>query len=560
MIQKFLTLLVVLMMLVPSVVAAPSEKTNTKDLKINDQSKGQMKEVKDDKVKGLKSSSSDIVVDEKGKNHIKLKDSKPSKDKKEHKKVKVSFDSNELKSIDVDGDGKFGVLEITDDGVVIDQYIATSAQLTAGIDMTFSEVEVNGFSGYRSETFAAQGSGIINTADVSGNYTQTISVDGVIPDHVPGIPHTGLVFHYPLMGNLTDVSGNNLVLTESGIGSTGYNSTYGLLSNGTKIFTVASTDLFNTTDFTMGVKYKYRSNDELSSSQYIKISGKTNIGYLNINVSTYYDTTYTGGRKYTDKNFLNYMQSNSMLVSGTGLPDTKTYYYHNMAAYQISASNTNIVNVSAPAIIGSTDGYYRDAVWYNRKLSSDEVLQYHAGASGISVKQSKSESFVPYDTTAGTEVVISTGGTSTTVDYIDTSGGTRNVTIKTYYTADTTLSTETSTNDFYNASVVFSPSVALTNGTIARLIPPNYTGTAVLDSNNTNTVMTQNRTHYTIYTGTLTAGSWVGYNVSVPNNADHGMWLDRLMQWVSGVGWNFVGTAPTDYTDDISDEITVTVS
>lgn len=51
-----------------------------------------------------------------------------------------------------------------------------------------------------------------------------------------------------------------------------------------------------------------------------------------------------------------------------------------------------------------------------------------------------------------------------------------------------------------------------------------------------------------------------GYNISIPNNADHGMWLNRLMQWVTGVGWNFVGDAPTDYTDDISNEITVTVS
>lgn len=553
-------MLVVLMMLIPSVVAAPNENANPKaGLKIVDMSKGTMKEIKDDKVKGIKSSSVDIIVDEKGKNHIKLKDTKTSKIKNEHKKVKMSIPKSELDEIDVDTDGKFGILE-TADGIVINQYTATSAQLTTGIDLTFSEVEINGFTGYRSETFTAQGSGTLDTIDVTGDYTRTISVDGTIPSYVMGIPTDGLVFYAPLTQNLSDVSGNNLHLVESGSGNWGFDATNGLLSNDTRLFISPSSSLFNSSNFTMAVKYKYRAGDVLSTSQYIKITGKANIGYSSTGTSTYYDVFNTNGRLYRDRNYLNYSRPNSLVLSGTGLPDTKTYYYHNMAAYTMAATGYDILNNTNPLVVGGVDGYYRDAVWYNRLLSGNEVMQYFAGASGISVKNTESSTFIPYNVSSGAEKIISTGGTSNTVDYIDTSGETRNVTIKTYYTEDTTLSTETSTDDFYNASVVFSPSVALTNGTIARQIPPLYTGTAVLDSNNTNAVMTQNRTHYTIYTGTLTAGSWAGYNVSVPNNADHGMWLNRLMQWVSGVGWNFVGDAPTDYTNDISDEITVTVS
>ena len=198
---------------------------------------------------------------------------------------------------------------------------------------------------------------------------------------------------------------------------------------------------------------------------------------------------------------------------------------------------------------------------YSTVLSPAEIRAISAEGSGISFRPNPGYNYTGYNVASGVEKILDTDtDTCTSIKYIDTSRTTRNVTVKVYYTEDTTISTQSSDNDFHNISIVHNAGNAVINGTIIRSIAPLYTGTAVLDSNNTNAVTVQNRTHYTIYTGTLTPGSWAGYNVSVPNNADHGMWLNKLMQWVSGVGWNFVDTAPSDYTDDLSTEITVTVS
>lgn len=566
-ISRFFTLLVILMMLVPSVIAAPNENANTKGLKITDLSKDTMKEVKDDKVKGLKSSSSDIVVDEKGKNHIKLKDSKPSKDTKEHKKVKVSIPKSELQKIDADNDGKFGVLEMTDGGVVINQYIATTKQLTDGIPMTFSDVEINGFSGYRSETFANVKSGdILNTADISGTYTRTASADGAIPTYAqlsetsttawPVQPYRA----YMCNGNANDISANashgtatSVVFGSDNAIFNGVNSKISILTPGYNVSSggsiVAKLKLNGTTTQYGKVLRWYTDGDAAG----IWLQSMDTVGKMSWKIGgaeKTYSASIPDGVSHTYSSMFNH--SSKQLI--TRLDGT---IVHNTTFTALNTSSTATIGS-----IGSTQYMKMDLdhlIIFNRPLTESELYTFVAMGSGISFSSQSSE-YVGYNVASGTEKIISTGGTATDVKYIDTSGGTRNVTIKTYYTADTTLSTETSTDDFYNASVVFSPSVALTNGTIARPIAPLYTGTAVLDSNNTNAVITQNRTHYTIYTGTLTAGSWAGYNVSIPNNANHLMWLDRIMQWVSGVGWNFVGTAPTDYTDDLSEEITVTVS
>lgn len=564
MIQKFLTMLVVLMMLVPSVIAAPNENANTKGLKITDLSKGTMKEVKDDKVKGIKTSSSDIVVDEKGKNHIKLKDSKPSKVPNEHKKVKVSFDSNELKSIDVDGDGKFSILEITDDGVVIDQYIATSAQLTSGIDMTFSEVEINGFSGYLEQTFTNVASGtVLDIDDVTDaeNAIVTVSASGTIPTYAPIVDTNMSTYPSPdniilllPMYNKTDISGHSAT-TEAGVtySADGKATFTGNGVNTTPAsyigVTTVPTPLTNFTIVTKGIGVYTgctRPADLLlrsitTSAQFTKenipveVKGLTEVSYR---------TIFGTSNNTTSKVRADNMAPVTAAAAGAWTqtyPWTVQKYYSNNDKY-------------IPGVVDLV-------MLYDKELSIVEEDTIYAMGSGVSFQPEPSDSFTGYNVASGVEKTLATAATCTGIEYMDTTRATRDITVKVYYTEDTTVSTETSTDDFYNASVVFSPSVDLSNGTIVRPIPPLYTGTAVLDSNNTNTVMTQNRTHYTIYTGTLTAGSWAGYNVSVPNNADHGMWLDIIMTWSATIqGWIFGETAPTDYTNDISDEITVTVS
>jgi hypothetical protein len=563
------------MMLIPSVIAAPNENANTKGLKITDLSKGTMKEIKDDKVKGMKASSNDIMVEEKGKNHIKLKDSKPSKVPNEHKKVKVSIPETELKSIDSDGDGKFGVLE-TSNGIVINQYIATTKQLTGGVPMTFSEVEVNGFSGYREQVFTNSApNAVLDIVDVTGDYVMTAKADGTIPVYVAGPNTSGALAYWSFDNTLEDQVGNYDITAEAP-GPYYADSHTGraiVLNNTYKAYTTIPTTFGqNSTGYSFWVQSAdTRTESTLLSQNY----GQTTSIYCRMlssgaRIVSYLRYLYPAIDKSVEAPIVQNSKSHHAVVYNKADATLKTYLNGVLVDTETGintsvtyAGGANVLRIgyrdSVPSAI-ALNGTIDELVLYNYAPSASTIISNYANGSGITFATSDMQ-FTGYNVASNAEKIISDGGSVSSVKYLDTTGATRTITIKVYYTADTTISTETSTDDFYNASVVFSPSVAMTNGTIARLIPPNYTGTAVLDSNNTNAVMTQNRTHYTIYTGTLTAGSWAVYNVSVPNNADHGMWLNILMQWSDTIsGWVFGETAPTDYINDISDEINVTVT
>lgn len=574
MIQKFLTMLVVLMMLIPSVIAAPNENANPKaGLKIVDQSKGTMKEIKDDKVKGIKSSSIDIIVDEKGKNSIKLKDSKPSKVPNEHKKVKVSIPASELQKIDVDNDGVFGVLETTDEDVVIGQYTATSAQLAAGIEFTFSEVEVNGYSGYKSTTFNNVKSNDVLTFPTASDAVVTMSVAGTIPASVEMNSSSAT---FPRSANLMDAwTFENSKVSVRGRTPTG-TPTYYTFHGDTGAYgadlTVAydsSMYIPNNNNYTL--IYSFVPRIEINSTS------ATNDMMSRISGNSGFFTSFRNGIGALASYTYNGTGVNSLYATPSAWNTNTEYgyaYTYNPVARTVYINGTqNTIEKEAynSVVPNSTmtlfqnkasSPYVLQMALYNESLTVSEIQHYYVGASGLSLKPNTGYNWTHYDVATTVEKTVLTDGTATTYRYINTASAsaTHTVTLRAYYTEDTTISTQSSDNDFHNISIVHNAGNTVTNGTIIMPIAPLYTGTAVLDSNNTNAVITQNRTHFTIYTGTLTAADWFGYNVSVPNNADHGMWLDRLMQWVAGVGWNFVGTAPTDYTDDISNEITVTVS
>ena len=80
-----------------------------------------------------------------------------------------------------------------------------------------------------------------------------------------------------------------------------------------------------------------------------------------------------------------------------------------------------------------------------------------------------------------------------------------------------------------------------------------------MSSNNTNATVTRNDTHAIISTGLVKQGQSFSYAVSVPDNHNHGIHLGNVMKWV-GTGWDFMNTAPEDWTNYIGDEIEVIVS
>lgn len=531
--NKMLSVYIILMMIIPSVIAAPAYK----DLKITDYSKNPMVDISS----GIKSSSGDIVVDEKGKNHIRLKDTKPSKVLNEHEKAKVSFDSNELKSIDVDNDGKFGILE-TANGVVINQYTATSAQLTAGIDMTFSEVEVNGFSGYRSETFAGVKSGdILNIVDVSGDYIQTLTVDGSVPNYLaldennistwPGSP--AAVFPY-------NVGYNDIV---SGI--------VGTPGNITRI-TVLGGDYLNVND--SDISYD-GANAAFKPENFTIFSKVKAVNPQPLNYETIYRKVYTGkgslecsyGLTISHSNYYlgGYITTNAtsytVLSTVSTTPTSWQLYTHaHQTGSDILYINDTSVSTHSPTasqIIYDDSGKFRVGKFspYNKNLI-DYIAIYHeynlltvqhallAGGQGISVDDGSG--FVGYNVATGTEKIISNGGVSTSINYIDTSGGTRNVTIKTYYTEDTTKITQSVIDGFYSngiwhpstlyTQIEYIPSAIITTGTITDdyTLPVNSTPSiSDVTSNDNSAAVSINSTHIIITTSNLVAGQTYTYDV-----------------------------------------------
>lgn len=173
--------IVVICMLISSACAAGE----LKDSVVVDKSKETLKEI--DKGIQVRDTSADIskydVKTEKGKITISKADS--IKDKKvEHTKTKLVMDEKTAKSIDVDKDGKFSVLRKVD-GQVVEVRVVTLKELTTGIDTTFSEVIINGFTGYYRVSMAL--SLTANTNSTISMYVPnadilTITFSGTIPE------------------------------------------------------------------------------------------------------------------------------------------------------------------------------------------------------------------------------------------------------------------------------------------------------------------------------------------------------------------------------------------
>jgi hypothetical protein len=128
-----------------------------------------------------------------------------------------------------------------------------------------------------------------------------------------------------------------------------------------------------------------------------------------------------------------------------------------------------------------------------------------------------------------------------------------------YFTEDTTLISDTTNTTHEVVHISHSTPSVKTAGTIAYQVAPLYSGTPALVSNNPNATVSRNATSFIVSTGYLPSGTTYNYTVTVANDNNHGMWLNRVLQWM-GSGFGFVGEPPTDYTTYIGDQIEVTIS
>ena len=187
--RKVIAVIFILLLLVGLAYAGDAKKEDKDVLKDDsttvDKTKETLKEI--DKGIRVRDTSADIakydVLEEKDK--ITISKSDTIKDKKvEHTKTKLVVDEKTSRSIDVDKDGKFSVLRKVN-GQVVEVRVVTLKELTTGIDTTFSEVIINGFTGYYRVSMAL--SLTANTNSTIPMYVPnadilTITFNGIIPE------------------------------------------------------------------------------------------------------------------------------------------------------------------------------------------------------------------------------------------------------------------------------------------------------------------------------------------------------------------------------------------
>lgn len=187
--RKFIAIIFILLLFVGIAYAGDVKKEDKEVLKDDsttvDKTKESLKEIK--KGISVRDTSADIskydIKTEKGK--ITISKAESVKDSKvEHTKTKLVLDEKTAKSIDVDKDGKFSVLRKVD-GQVVEVRVVTLKELTTGIDTTFSEVIINGFTGYYRVSMAL--SLTANTNSTISMYVPnadilTITFSGTIPE------------------------------------------------------------------------------------------------------------------------------------------------------------------------------------------------------------------------------------------------------------------------------------------------------------------------------------------------------------------------------------------
>lgn len=554
-IKKILTIFLILMVLLPSVYAADTKavdgKTdNAKDTGKVDVSPSDIKPITDDtKEKATKitnkdqSITGDITITTKDVRNVSAKKNSDTEiaismkeDKGKHTKALVAVAETALKEIDADGDGKFGVLRVGDNGEILDKRILTTAQLTSGAEMVFTTNVINGYSGYKQYTFSSVTSGqTLNIDDVSGNYSIAVAVSGTVPGYVAGIPTSGLLAEWTFdNSNYVDTSGNGHNGTKTGNVSfvTDKNGGKCLYFNGTAGYINVGTIALGNKNATIIADIKpYKTTSTVTRSifsRYYQQNALLLSATTGTSVHRMNSVQATGTSPYTNSSW-----AQTALTYDGLLASNQIKTYRNAVLVKNGTLTADITNEVRGWTIGAqgTDepsyffiGYVDNVRAYTQALPASEMKQVYAGGSGISFKPSPSYNFTGYNVASGVEKVIDTDSTCTGIEVVNTAGTTlSSVTITVYFTEDTTLISDIHNSQYQNVSIVHTALHNMTNGTIAYELLSAYTGTPSIISNNTNASVGRNTTHVLVYTGLLKVNDSFYYNVSVPVDASESL-------------------------------------
>lgn len=449
--------------------------------------------------------------------------------KDEHTKSIVTVPKSELDKIDIDKDKIFGCLWIGDNGQVW-HTTYTESELVSGVEMVFSTNIVNGYSGYKQYTFSSVTSGqTLNIDDVNGAYTIGVAIDGVVPTYTAGIPTDGLVGEWLFNDNYNDTSGNNHHGTAHGNVSiaNGY-----LIKNGTNGFVDVGVVPLTGNTGTMAVKMK----PDLSGNVIIFPLGRFWTQH-----SIYINHLDAYGTRFNDVSITTSAASNdweSSIVTYYGPSESNQITMYQSGEITGYGNLTgNITNEGESWHIGDGgidnsfpfNGQIDSVHLYSIALNQQHARQLAAGGSGISVRPVQSSNYTGYNVASGVEKVIDTDATCTGIEYIDTTGGTHNVTVTVYFTEDTTLLSETVQDGFYQngvwhpsllkVSMEYTPLNNMSSGTITYEynLPANSTSAYVdeLTSTDSGASASINSTHLTVHTTTLTAGQTYTYDTYI---------------------------------------------
>lgn len=451
----------------------------------------------------------------------------------EHTKAKVSISKSELQKIDIDKDGKFGLLHISDTGEVT-HTTATEAELVAGKIMTFSENIVNGYSGYKQYTFSDVESGdTLNIDDVSGNYTITAAVDGNVPTYT-AITRTN-ASTYPQSANLCDAwlfeNSTNGISGSVGTGTPNYFNYQGDTGiYGAGVSTVYNTRLKTSNNTGYTISYAFVPivpiNSSLAASMNVMSRVTGNTGFFTSfrsGIGGLAEYTYDGSApKSLYTSLLSWNKMQKYVYTFVYTPTGRTVYINGIVVGTGAATNFVTSSGTLKLLDASADKIYLlDASLYNTSLNLSQVHTNYAGGSGISFQPEPSYNFTGYNVASGVEKVLNTDSTCTGIEYVDTTGGTHDVTVTVYFTEDTTLISEEHNLQYQNVSIVHIAGHNATNGTIAYELLSAYTGTPVLTgTNNTNASVGRNTTHVLVYTGFLKAGQSKYYNIKIAKSSE----------------------------------------
>lgn len=577
---KILTFAIIAMfLLVPFASAkqevADSAKQDKKiDEKVTDKTKESAKEIsnKDTDIKGkvtvTDSDSSKYTAKKTKDSEIRIKKDETGD---AHTKSTITVSKSDLEAIDIDGDGKFGCMRVSDSGEVLGYRVLTTSQLTSGVEMIFSENIINGFSGSNSVTQSVNISNATIPISAVNASVVTIEIPDVGTYSAFNQSNASTYLYSPsaaynFNGNLNPMVGS---ITGSWVGSAKYvNSSYANFSSSVNYVSLSgSSGVFNQRNFTLvtkmyfnqtypsvyeGIYKKANSADGSHSASVVWTCGyNDNIPILLVynSTSTTIADTATISTKVWKSRAVSYTPGTIKfyrdgLLTKTSLPAAKIIAYSNENAFIGTHTTKNDMLMD----------YF---VYFPRVLTASQVRYYAIGHTGSSVSFN-SPTATRYPITSTSQNIVPPS-TLTNVNIISDTSETKTVTVTAYFTETTQKVVETKNATTQRVEIShYTPSLK-TSGLIAYELDPLYSGTPSLSTTNPNATIMRNDTGFTISTGYLPTGSTYNYTVSVPDDHDHGFHIGDLMEWV-GTGWDFVSTAPEDWTNYIGDQIEVTVS